>query len=109
MEKMIQLPLWHFKTIENALRLTNNVCNCHTKETAFDREVTKAYEYAKRALANVNTGLGQSNIPDVSGSDCSECGGKLTHNKEYDVHPYGDNIEYDKCEKCGRKFSLKCF
>lgn len=55
MEKMIQLPEWHFKTIENALRLTNNVCHCQTKETAFDREVVKAYDYAKCALANVQT------------------------------------------------------
>lgn len=52
---MIQLPEWHFKTIENALRLTNNVCHCQNKETAFDREVVKAYDYAKCALANIST------------------------------------------------------
>ena len=45
----------------------------------------------------------------VNGSVCSECGGELLHKKEYDVYPYGDNIEYDQCEKCGRKFWLKCF
>jgi len=55
MEKMIQIPEWHFKHIENALRLTNNVCSCYKKETAFDRELVKAYGFAKEALAKVET------------------------------------------------------
>jgi hypothetical protein len=49
-EEMITIPKWKFKTIENALRLSHRINNCSTKETAFDREVVKAYYYAKSAL-----------------------------------------------------------
>jgi len=50
-DKIIKIPKWQFETINNALRLTHRINNCHTKETAFDREVVKAYEYSKSALA----------------------------------------------------------
>ena len=69
--------------------------------------VTELEEIVRRVFDNAGTS--KCNKHGVSGSVCPECGGKLTHNKEYDVHPYGDNIEYDQCEKCGRKFWLKCF
>lgn len=55
MEKMIQIPEWQFKHIENALRLTHRINKCASKETAFDREVVKAYGFSTEALANVST------------------------------------------------------
>ena len=33
----------------------------------------------------------------------------LSHRREYDQHPYGDNIEYDECGKCGEKHNFHCF
>ena len=33
----------------------------------------------------------------------------LSHRREYDQHLYGDNIEYDECEKCGEKHNFHCF
>lgn len=66
MEKMIQIPEWQFKHIENALRLTNNIYHCHTKETAFDREIVKAYDFAKCALANAETSDSNCNKPHVT-------------------------------------------
>lgn len=50
-------------------------------------------------------------IPVVSGST-SKCECKkewLSHSTEYNVHPYGDNIEYDKCQKCGKTHNFKTF
>lgn len=58
---------------------------------------------------NAAAGISKCNKHIVNGSVCSECGGELLHKKEYDVYPYGDNVEYDQCEKCGRKFGFKCF
>lgn len=55
MEKMIQIPEWQFKYIENALRLTHRINKCASKETAFDREVVKAYGFATAALENAFT------------------------------------------------------
>jgi len=49
-EELISIPKWKLDTIENALRLTNNIYHCYTQETAYDREVTKAYTYAKDFL-----------------------------------------------------------
>ena len=68
-EEMITIPKWKFKTIENALRLTHRINNCSTKETAFDREVVKAYDYAKSALTEPFS-VPQANelFPHVSGS-----------------------------------------
>jgi hypothetical protein len=55
MGKIIQIPEWQFKHIENALRLTYRINKCASKETAFDREVVKAYDFATAALANAET------------------------------------------------------
>lgn len=70
-EEMITIPKWKFKTIENALRLTHRINNCSTKETAFDREVVKAYDYAKSALEEPSS-VPQANelLPHVSDTVC---------------------------------------
>lgn len=52
MEKMIQIPEWQMKEIENTLRLANNVHDSYKKETCFDRCVCEAWKYAKDALEN---------------------------------------------------------
>jgi hypothetical protein len=46
----VLIPLWKFKIIEDALRLTHNIYKTYTKETAYDRVAFKAYEYAKEYL-----------------------------------------------------------
>lgn len=33
----------------------------------------------------------------------------LKQNTEYNVFPYGDNIRYDKCSKCGKKHNFEVF
>lgn len=50
MEKMIEMPEWHLKEIENTLRIANNIHHSHKKETCFDRCVCEAWEYAKQAI-----------------------------------------------------------
>ena len=55
MEKMIQIPEWQLKEIEDTLRLANNIHHSQRKETCFDRCVCKAWDFAKRALANAGT------------------------------------------------------
>lgn len=40
---------------------------------------------------------------DIKDKEC-KCE-SFTHHKEYDVFPYGDNIEYDKCSDCGSQFN----
>lgn len=47
---MIQIPKWQFKHIQNALRLSHRINGCAGKETAFDREVVKALDFATTAL-----------------------------------------------------------
>ena len=65
-EKIIQIPEWQFKKIENALRLAHRICNCNTKETAFDREVVGAWKYAKEALITLPEAL--ITLPEVDPS-----------------------------------------
>ena len=54
MEKIIQIPEWKMKQIEDTLRLANNIHHSQSKETCFDRQVCKAWDYAKEALSNNN-------------------------------------------------------
>ena len=49
-DEMMEVPLWQFKKIEDALRLTNNIYKLHRKETAYERSAFKAYEFAKELL-----------------------------------------------------------
>ena len=35
--------------------------------------------------------------------------GLLIHKTEYNCFPYGDNIEYDICNKCGEQINFKTF
>ena len=35
---------YQLEIIEQALRLTNNICNCKDKTTSFDRDVVQAYK-----------------------------------------------------------------
>ena len=66
------IPLWKFKIIEDALRLTHIIYKTYTKETAYDRVAFKAYEYAKEYLT-------QSQQPESEGEKyCNMCGQKLT-------------------------------
>ena len=55
MEKMIQIPEWQLKEIEDTLRLANNIHHSQRKETCFDRCVCKAWDFAKGALAKADT------------------------------------------------------
>ena len=80
MGKMIQIPEWQFKHIENALRLTHRINKCASKETAFDREVVKAYEFAFRALTESSHESSGLNKPVVSGSLPAE---PYTKSKEF--------------------------
>ena len=48
---VIEVPLWRFKAIEDALRLTNNIYKLHRKETAYERSAYKAYQFAKDLLS----------------------------------------------------------
>lgn len=41
---------FQLKEIINALRMTSNIHNCSTKETCYDRVVTKAMKMAQNAL-----------------------------------------------------------
>jgi len=50
MEKMIQIPEWQMKEIEDTLRLANNIHHSQKRETCFDRCVCKAWDFAKKAL-----------------------------------------------------------
>ncbi len=92
MEKLIQIPEWQFKKIENALRLTSNTWRCHRRETAFDREVTKAYEFAKDALAGnsvpdtCNCSRGKGISYEDGKPYCVDCG------KEVKELPSSDNL-----------------
>ena len=80
MEKMIQIPEWQFKHIENALRLTHRINKCANKETAFDREVVKAYGFATEALANVPTSENSLHKHVVINPVCPLCHGKGEYN-----------------------------
>ena len=33
----------------------------------------------------------------------------LLHTVLYDQHPYGDNVQYDECRRCGKKHNFKSF
>ena len=50
MEKMIQIPEWQMKEIEDTLRMANNIHNSQKRETCFDRCVCKSWEFSKQAL-----------------------------------------------------------
>ena len=41
---------YQLQVIIDALRLTNNIHHCHTKETCYDRQVMQAYQFAKNAM-----------------------------------------------------------
>ena len=45
-------------------------------------------------------------VPRIShkGCDCSE----FRHKIDRDQFPYGDDIEYDECPKCGARYNLHC-
>ena len=93
-EEMVIIQKWKFKTIENALRLTHRINKCSTKETAFDREVVKAYDYAKSALAEPSSAP-QANelLPLVSNNEVAVC-----------VHPFKFVVIHGSrchCFKCG--------
>jgi hypothetical protein len=49
-EENVIIPIWQFKEIEDALRLTYTINKCQLKVTAFDRLVCKAWNFAKIAL-----------------------------------------------------------
>lgn len=55
MEKIIEIPEWKLKQIENAIRITLNAYKMRTKETCLFREMCKASEFANEALANADT------------------------------------------------------
>lgn len=48
--KKIEIYEFQLKEIIEAFRMTNNIHNCSSKETCFDRTVNRAYEYSKNAL-----------------------------------------------------------
>lgn len=106
MEKMIQIPEWQFKHIENALRLTHRINKCASKETAFDREVVKAYQFATEALANAPTSGNSLHKHFVNGSACECLSEWMEHKREEDAYPYGDTLEYDQCKECGKKYGI---
>lgn len=50
MEEVI-IYKFQLEAIKEALRLTINIYNCGSKETAYDRTVMQANEFAKNALS----------------------------------------------------------
>jgi len=52
---MIQIPEWKMKKIEDAIRITLNAYKMRTKETCLFRQMCKASEFAKEALADQET------------------------------------------------------
>lgn len=46
------IPMWQLVKIQNALRLTNNIYECHKKVTAYDRVVVEALEFCNEATRN---------------------------------------------------------
>jgi hypothetical protein len=82
MDKITQITLWQLHDVENALRMTSMLYKCHTKETCFDREICKAWDYCKSALAKYYSDEKETlNLLAVSGSvhngnkfRCSKCG-----------------------------------
>lgn len=71
-------------------------------EMADPKELGKAIDLVVCEFKN-------KHLKNVSNSACELCGGALVPKKEYDVHPYGDNIKYDECIKCGKRHNFKCF
>ena len=58
-EKMIQIPEWQLKDIEDVLRMSNNINHSHLKETCFDRCAWKAWGWTRKAL-------GMHDVPGVN-------------------------------------------
>jgi len=50
MEKMIQIPEWKLKHIENAIRISINAYHMRSRESCLFREMCKASEFANEAL-----------------------------------------------------------
>lgn len=55
-DKMISIPAWQLKDVENALRLTSNMHQCPNRVTCFDRDVMAAWNIVINAL-NGDTSL----------------------------------------------------
>lgn len=49
-EKMVSIPLWQLKEIEDTLRLASNMYESQKKETCFDRMVCKTWEWCKKLI-----------------------------------------------------------
>lgn len=59
-DKLISLPEWKLKKVENALRLTSNIYSCPKRETCFDRDVMEAWNIVVDCLNNDETDCGTS-------------------------------------------------
>lgn len=51
-DKIIKIPRWKMKRIEDTLRLAHKIHKSSSKETCFDRCVCKAWDFAKESLNN---------------------------------------------------------
>lgn len=55
-DKIISIPAWQLKDVENAFRLTSNIYNCSKRETCFARDIMAAWNFVVNAL-NGDTSL----------------------------------------------------
>ena len=61
MEKLVEIPEWQLKDIEDVLRMTNNIHHSHLKETCFDRCIWKSWGWTRKVLGM--TDVPGENIP----------------------------------------------
>jgi hypothetical protein len=50
MEKMIEIPEWQLKKIENTFRLVSNAMHSTRKETCLDRDICQHHDWIKNVL-----------------------------------------------------------
>lgn len=73
---------------------------------AFAEAYHKAETKANGAEQSASTCNLQNVMPRISHKDC-DCS-ELKHKIDRDQFPYGDDIEYDECPKCGARYNLHC-
>jgi rubrerythrin len=94
MEDMIQIPKWQFKHIQDVLRMANNIHHAHEQKTCFERQLTKAYNWANNALADSKSKPEELRLavvmPALPRWKCTDCGTIYYGNDRCpECHPMG--------------------
>jgi hypothetical protein len=69
-----------------------------------ERITREQYEDAKRIVSEYN----KQQTKELGEGKC-DCGGKLVPTIEPNAYPYGDDLAYDLCQGCGRKFNIRLY